>query len=40
MTFRLFIENYDMDTGLAMTSGVDIWLNNPIRPLEASAPRA
>ena len=25
-----------MDTGLAMTSGVDIWLNNPIRPLEAS----
>ena len=31
-----FIENYDMDTGLAMTSGVDIWLNNPIRPLEAS----
>ncbi|MBT5281937.1 MAG: alpha-glucan family phosphorylase [Euryarchaeota archaeon] len=31
-----FIENYNMDTGLAMTSGVDIWLNNPIRPLEAS----
>ena len=31
-----FIENYDMNTGLAMTSGVDIWLNNPIRPLEAS----
>ena len=31
-----FIENYDMDTGLAMTTGVDIWLNNPIRPLEAS----
>lgn len=31
-----FIENYDMATGLAMTSGVDIWLNNPIRPLEAS----
>ena len=25
-----------MDTGLAMTSGVDIWLNNPIRPMEAS----
>jgi starch phosphorylase len=25
-----------MATGLAMTSGVDIWLNNPIRPLEAS----
>ena len=31
-----FLENYDMDTGLAITSGVDIWLNNPIRPLEAS----
>ena len=31
-----FIENYDMATGLAMTSGVDLWLNNPIRPLEAS----
>ena len=25
-----------MATGLAMTSGVDIWLNNPIRPFEAS----
>ena len=31
-----FLENYNMGTGLAMTSGVDIWLNNPIRPLEAS----
>ena len=31
-----FIENYDMHTGLMMTSGVDIWLNNPIRPMEAS----
>ena len=31
-----FIENYDMETGLLMTSGVDIWLNNPIRPMEAS----
>ena len=31
-----FIENYDMHTGLLMTSGVDIWLNNPIRPMEAS----
>ncbi len=32
----VFLEDYDMETGLAMTSGVDIWLNNPIRPLEAS----
>ncbi|MDP6906103.1 MAG: alpha-glucan family phosphorylase [Candidatus Thalassarchaeaceae archaeon] len=31
-----FLEDYSMNTGLAMTSGVDIWLNNPIRPLEAS----
>lgn len=31
-----FLENYDMDTGLAITSGVDIWLNNPVRPMEAS----
>lgn len=32
----VFLEDYSMATGLAMTSGVDIWLNNPIRPLEAS----
>ena len=25
-----------MATGLAMTAGVDIWLNNPVRPMEAS----
>ena len=25
-----------MEIGLDMTSGVDIWLNNPIRPMEAS----
>jgi starch phosphorylase len=31
-----FLPNYSMDTGLAMTSGVDVWLNNPVRPLEAS----
>ena len=31
-----FLEDYSMATGLAMTGGVDIWLNNPIRPLEAS----
>tara|TARA_B100000902_G_scaffold34549_1_gene41549 strand:+ start:6825 stop:8438 length:1614 start_codon:yes stop_codon:yes gene_type:complete len=32
----VFLENYSMDTGLLMTSGSDIWLNNPIRPMEAS----
>jgi len=25
-----------MATGLAMTSGVDVWLNTPVRPMEAS----
>ncbi len=32
----VFLENYSMDTGLIMTAGSDIWLNNPIRPMEAS----
>jgi len=32
----VFLEDYDMEIGLDMTSGVDIWLNNPIRPMEAS----
>ena len=32
----IFLENYSMDTGLIMTAGSDIWLNNPIRPMEAS----
>lgn len=31
-----FVEDYDMDVGAALTSGVDVWLNNPRRPLEAS----
>jgi glycogen phosphorylase len=32
----VFIENYDMRVARAMVSGVDVWLNNPRRPLEAS----
>jgi len=32
----IFIEDYDMAVGRAMTRGVDVWLNNPRRPLEAS----
>ncbi|MHB8625943.1 MAG: alpha-glucan family phosphorylase [Aggregatilineales bacterium] len=32
----VFIENYDMGVGRALTQGVDLWLNNPRRPLEAS----
>lgn len=32
----LFLENYNMTIGKLLTSGVDIWLNTPTRPLEAS----
>jgi phosphorylase/glycogen(starch) synthase len=32
----LFLENYDMIMGKMLTSGVDVWLNTPTRPLEAS----
>jgi starch phosphorylase len=31
-----FIENYDAYVGRNMVQGVDLWLNNPRRPLEAS----
>lgn len=30
------IEEYDMEVGRALTSGCDVWLNNPLRPYEAS----
>ncbi len=32
----IFLENYDMIMGKMLTSGVDVWLNTPTRPLEAS----
>lgn len=32
----VFLENYDMDIGAAITRGSDVWLNNPRRPKEAS----
>ncbi|MBF0590983.1 MAG: alpha-glucan family phosphorylase [Nitrospirae bacterium] len=32
----VFVKNYRMDIALMLTSGVDVWLNNPLRPLEAS----
>jgi starch phosphorylase len=32
----VFVEDYDMDVGAHMVQGVDVWLNNPRRPLEAS----
>ncbi len=31
-----FLENYNMDLALKLVSGVDVWLNTPLRPLEAS----
>jgi len=31
-----YLENYDMELGRMMTSGVDVWLNTPQPPLEAS----
>ena len=31
-----FIPDYDMDVGARLVQGCDIWLNNPIRPMEAS----
>jgi phosphorylase/glycogen(starch) synthase len=32
----LFLQNYDMELARKMTQGVDVWLNTPTRPLEAS----
>ncbi|HDQ92601.1 MAG TPA: alpha-glucan family phosphorylase [Synergistetes bacterium] len=32
----VFLEDYDMDKAAMLVQGVDLWLNNPIRPREAS----
>ncbi|MBC8004714.1 MAG: alpha-glucan family phosphorylase [Verrucomicrobia bacterium] len=32
----LFVQNYDMNLAKTMLQGVDIWMNTPTRPLEAS----
>ena len=32
----VFIEDYDINVGRHLIQGVDVWLNNPRRPLEAS----
>ncbi len=32
----IFLENYDMDMARYLVQGVDVWLNTPRRPLEAS----
>jgi starch phosphorylase len=31
-----FVEDYDMRVGKMLVSGVDVWLNTPRRPMEAS----
>lgn len=32
----VFLENYDIDLAKRLTSGVDVWLNTPLPPYEAS----
>ena len=32
----VFLENYDMAAARSMVQGCDVWLNTPLRPLEAS----
>ncbi len=32
----VFVPDYDMAKALLLVSGVDVWLNNPLRPYEAS----
>ena len=34
----IFLDNYDMQLARRLVSGVDIWMNTPTRPLEASGP--
>jgi glycogen phosphorylase len=31
----VFLPDYDMELGRSMVQGCDVWLNNPLRPLEA-----
>jgi len=32
----VFLQGYDMAIGKMLTRGCDVWLNNPVRPMEAS----
>lgn len=32
----VFLQDYDMKIGRLLTRGCDVWLNNPVRPMEAS----
>ena len=36
----IFLDNYDMQLARRLVSGVDIWMNTPTRPLEASVLQA
>ena len=36
MKYIVFIEDYDINVARYMVQGVDVWLNNPLRPQEAS----
>ena len=31
-----FLPNYDMELAASLVAGVDVWLNTPVPPLEAS----
>ena len=31
----VFVEDYDIDAGRMLTQGCDVWLNTPLRPMEA-----
>ncbi|MBS3821311.1 MAG: alpha-glucan family phosphorylase [Planctomycetes bacterium] len=35
-TSLVFLEDYDMNAARYMVQGVDVWLNTPLRPMEAS----
>jgi glucan phosphorylase len=32
----VFVKDYEINVGRHLVRGVDVWLNNPYRPLEAS----
>jgi starch phosphorylase len=32
----IYVENYEMEIAAKIVAGVDLWLNNPMKPLEAS----
>jgi glycogen phosphorylase len=32
----VYLKNYNLDVAYRLIPGVDLWLNNPLRPLEAS----